>query len=132
MSVGDDDELRVQLVPVTVGHVDDRFGIFGETRVGHVRAEHRELGDQPRQRGRRVGARIDEPIEGRARNLELLRSAAQRPTPHHSRRRNQHRSERQTDEERQTYSDSRPEAAVPAYGRSKPQGVVHDTLVEPQ
>ena len=61
-----------ELPAIAVGHRVDRGAVGGQPRVGEVRAEDRQLGDERRQRvAADAGAALEQAVERRARRLEL-------------------------------------------------------------
>ena len=111
--VADDDEVGFELAPVLAGQRLERREVAGQARVGHVRAEDGQRGDQRRLRRGESGSIVREVIERDAGGFEVGRRALERSCRDRSCRRGQHRAERRGDEHADGDHDARFEAAMP-------------------
>ena len=78
VGAGHDEERGLELLAVFIGHDLHRGGVAGQTRVGHVRAEHGQRCHQHGLRGGELGAIVLEAVEGRSGGREIVRRALER------------------------------------------------------
>ena len=110
----DDGKLRVEALPVALGHLGERRDVVRDDRIDHHRAEAGKLGDEACLPCREFGALVDQPVERRPRTLERVRGAVNGAAGRDARRGNHDGRDRQRHEQKDACGDPGFHPVVPA------------------